>query len=85
MIAIAPIRYTPAGIPLLSIVIKHKAENTEAGFKRQVECEINAQLLGDLSQCDIQLGSTIKTAGFLASRGANSKQLVLHIQQIELI
>jgi primosomal replication protein N len=85
VMAIEPLRYTPAGLPLLSFVLQHASEVTEAGLKRKVECEINAVMIGDLANTAIQLGCQIKVAGFLAKRSAKSTQLVIHIQNIALI
>ena len=89
VIDLAPIRYTPAGIPLLSFVLQHASEQTEAGLKRKVECIVNAVAIGQLADVftkqNIQLGSAIKTKGFLAKRSAKSTQLVLHIEQLEKI
>lgn len=79
------LRHTPAGLPLLSFVINHLSENTEAGLRRKVECEVNAVLMGNLANTAIQEGSQINAAGFLAKRSAKSTQLVMHIQKIELI
>jgi primosomal replication protein N len=84
VISLEPIRYTPAGIPLLSFVLQHVSEQTEAGLKRKVECEVNAVALGDIAKQNIQLGSNIKAKGFLAKRSAKSTQLVLHIQQLHI-
>ena len=70
VISLEPIRYTPAGIPLLSFVLQHASEQTEAGLKRKVECEVNAVALGDLAKQNIQLGSSVKAKGFLAKRSA---------------
>lgn len=83
--AIDALRYTPAGLPLLSVVIQHVSENIEAGLKRKVECEVQAVLLGELAHTQIPLNSAIKAAGFLAKRSAKSTQLVMHIQKIALI
>ena len=83
--AIEPLRYTPAGLPLLSFVLHHVSEVSEAGLKRKVECEVNAVILGELANTALQLGSQIKAAGFLAKRSAKSTQLVMHIQNIALI
>jgi len=83
--SLEPIRYTPAGIPLLSFVLQHVSEQTEAGLKRKVECEVNAVALGDIAKQSIQLGSSVKAKGFLAKRSAKSTQLVLHIEKLELI
>lgn len=82
---IEELRYTPAGLPLLSFVINHASEVTEAGLKRKVECELKAVALGDLAASNIQLGTQLKVLGFLAKRSAKSTQLVLHIKNIELI
>jgi primosomal replication protein N len=82
---IEALRYTPAGLPLLSFVISHVSEVTEAGLKRKVECELNAVALGDLATSNVQLGTQLKALGFLAKRSAKSTQLVLHIKNIELI
>jgi primosomal replication protein N len=83
--AIEALRHTPAGLPLLSFVIHHVSENIEAGLKRKVECEINAVIIGDLAKANIQLGSQVKVAGFIAKRSVKSSQLVMHIQKLALI
>jgi primosomal replication protein N len=85
VLAIEPIRYTPAGIPLLSFVLQHASEQIEAGLKRKVECEVNAVALGDIAKQNIQLGSNVKAKGFLAKRSAKSTQLVMHIVKLEVI
>ncbi len=84
VVGLQPIRYTPAGIPLLSFVLQHASEQTEAGLIRKVECEVNAVALGDLAKLNIQIGDNIKAKGFLAKRSAKSTQLVLHIQQLHI-
>jgi primosomal replication protein N len=85
IVHIEPLRYTPAGIPLLSVSLRHVSEQFEAGMKRKVECEVNAVALGDLALTALQLGSHIQATGFLAKRSLKSTQLVMHINQIELI
>jgi primosomal replication protein N len=85
VISLEPIRYTPAGIPLLNFVLQHASEQTEAGLKRKVECEVNAVAIGEIAKQNIQLGSNIKAKGFLAKRSAKSTQLVLHILAIQNI
>jgi primosomal replication protein N len=89
VLAIEPIRYTPAGIALLSFVLQHASEQMEAGFKRKIECEVNAVALGDLADIfkkqNIQIGDNIKAKGFLAKRSAKSTQLVMHIVKLELV
>jgi primosomal replication protein N len=84
VISLEPIRYTPAGIPLLSFVLQHASEQIEAGLKRKVECEVSAVALGEIAKQNIQLGSSVKAKGFLAKRSAKSTQLVLHIDKLEI-
>lgn len=85
VVQIEPLRYTPAGIPLLSVVLRHVSEQIEAGMKRKVECEVNAVALGDLALKSLKLGSNILAIGFLARRSLKSTQLVMHINHIEYV
>ena len=82
VVQIEPLRYTPAGIPLLSVVLRHGSEQIEAGMKRKVECEVNAVVLGDLALKSLEIGSHIQASGFLAKRSLKSTQLVMHINHI---
>ena len=83
VVQIEPLRYTPAGIPLLSVVLRHVSEQIEAGMKRKVECEVNAVALGDIALKGLKPGTHIKAVGFLAKRSLKSTQLVMHIHHIE--
>ena len=78
-----PLRYTPAGMPLLSVVLRHVSEQVEAGMKRKVECEVNAVVLGNLALTSLKLGAQIIAQGFLAKRSLKSTQLVMHINDIK--
>ena len=84
VIGLEAIRYTPAGIPLLSFVLQHASEQTEAGLKRKVECEVNAVAIGEFAKTNVHIGDNIKAKGFLAKRSAKSTQLVLHIEQLHI-
>ena len=87
VLAIEPLRYTPAGLPLLSFVLQHASEKIEAGLKRKVECDMNAVAIGDIAKQQssaFQVGSLIKVKGFLAKRSAKSNQLVLHVEQLQI-
>ena len=83
MVQIEPLRYTPAGIPLLSVILRHASEQIEAGMKRKVECEVNAVILGDLALKGLKTGAQIIAQGFLARRSLKSTQLVMHINDIK--
>jgi primosomal replication protein N len=87
VVRIEPLRYTPAGIPLLSVVLRHVSEQVEADMKRKVECEVNAVVLGDQllespALKGLKVGSHIQASGFLAKRSLKSTQLVMHINNI---
>ena len=81
VVQIETLRYTPAGIPLLSFVLRHLSEQIEAGMQRRVECEINAMLMGELAEKSqhIKVGTHLNVAGFITKRSLKSTQLVLHI------
>jgi len=87
VVQIEILRYTPAGIPLLSFVLRHLSEQLEAGMQRRVECEVNAMLMGELAEKSqgIKVGTLLKVAGFIARRSLKSTQLVLHITTLDII
>ena len=91
MAAIEPLRYTPAGIPVLSVVLRHLSEQLEAGMQRRVECDLNAVVMGGLAEKaaetsqGIKIGSSVKASGFIARRSLKSTQLVLHITTLDII
>lgn len=84
---VAELRYTPAGIPLLAFTLKHASQQSEAGLKRQVECEVPAVAMARLAEQarGLRCGDQVSTAGFLARKSLNSRQLVLHIDELEII
>ena len=81
------LRYTPAGIPLLSFVVRHVSEQIEAGMQRKVECEVFVKALGAIAETakHLKIGQQVTLTGFLAKRSAKSTQLVMHLQHIERI
>lgn len=83
---IADLRHTPAGLPLLSVVLQHRSQQVEAGMKRKVDCDVNAVLLGDIASSQlVEIGAKLKVSGFLAKRSLKSTQLVMHINHIAQI
>lgn len=85
--AIEPLRYTPAGIPLLSFKLSHKSRQTEAGLKRQVECEMGGVAMADvaLTMSRLKPGQTVKVSGFLNRKNRMSTQLILHVTEARAI
>ncbi|CAM3733424.1 primosomal replication protein N [Bordetella sputigena] len=79
-----PLRHTPAGIPVLEMLLEHASEVIEAGHPRRVELTIQAVALGDLALmlADIQLGASLQVQGFLAPVRQGAVKLKLHLQRV---
>lgn len=77
---IEPLRHTPAGIPLLQFRLLHRSQQVEAGFRRQVECELSAVAMGEVAirAAALKVGQTVRVRGFLNRKSRMSKQIVLH-------
>lgn len=75
------LRYTPAGIPIVSAKLLHSSNQVEAGMERLVEFEISAVAFGEIAGrfSQTELGVTHQFTGFLARKSRNSKSLVFHI------
>ncbi|GAB3553350.1 primosomal replication protein N [Noviherbaspirillum agri] len=79
------LRYTPAGIPIVSAKLHHASDLVEAGIPRQVEFEVAAIVAGELSGRfnQVELGAKLLLTGFLARKNRNSKTLVFHVTDFE--
>jgi len=82
---IEPLRHTPAGIPLLHFKLQHRSQQNEAGFKRQVECEMGAVAMGEVAVrlARLKAGQTVTVRGFLNRRNRMSRQVILHATEAE--
>jgi primosomal replication protein N len=78
-----PIRHTPAGIPVLEMLLGHVSEVVEGGHPRRVELTISAVVVGDLALmlADLQLGTSLQVQGFLAPVRQGAVKLKLHVQR----
>jgi len=83
----ADLRYTPAGIPVLEMWLRHQSRQPQAGIERDVTCEIQAVLIGDAAPRWVGklTGQCIAVSGFIAQRSLRNPRLVLHIEHVELI
>lgn len=81
------LRYSPAGVPILTATLQHESAQHEAGAQRKVEMELAAVFAGRLAELADRcaLGGLLQVAGFLAPRRRSSKQLVLHVTEFEFI
>jgi len=75
------LRYTPAGVPIVSAVLMHSSQQEEAGIGRTVEFEVPAFAAGEISGrfASAELGASYRFNGFMARKNRNSKALVFHI------
>lgn len=85
--AVEPLRHTPAGLPVVEFILSHASEQTEAGQKRQTGFEMAAKATGELAAliAGMQQGSGIEVQGFLNRKHRMSRQIVLHVTNMELI
>ena len=88
IVELAPLRHTPAGLPLLALKLLHQSTQHEAGMARRVECEVSALAIGEaatrMTTQKIKAGDKVNASGFLNRKNRMSAQLILHIDQIEL-
>jgi len=87
VVALDQLRYTPAGIPVVTITFRHTSIQNEAGMKRQAECEIQAVAMDELAKKaeKLSIGEQIKVTGFLAKKSLKNDRLMLHINELETI
>lgn len=82
---LSPLRYTPAGIPALNVVLEHESEILEAGMNRKVKLTVRAVAFGMLAEQTVKLalGNPFRFTGFLVN-ARTSKGVVFHIQALHL-
>ena len=81
-----PLRYTPAAIPVIDVLLEHQSLQTESGQQRQVALQLKAVGFGAMAEslARLPLGVVLQAQGFLAHT-RNGKGIVLHIQEFKLI
>ncbi len=78
-------RFTPAGVPVLECRLQHVSSQIEAGIARQIELEIEAVGIGEITDRIAALvpGTVATFQGFLARKRKTGKTLVYHLTHIE--
>lgn len=81
---VKPVRYTPAGVPVLEILLQHQSQVTEAGTQRLIDMTLPGIALGDIAimLSDTPLGASLTINGFLAPAKKGASKLVLHFQTV---
>ena len=79
-----PLRYTPAGLPAIDLLLDHESQAMQAGQQRQVRMQLKAVAFGTAAETLARqaVGAQLRFSGFLAApRGG--KHPVLHIQEFQ--
>lgn len=84
---LSPMRYTPAGVPVLEFLLAHESEVIEASQPRRIAMNIMVVVMGDLAQMasKMSLGCVVRLQGFLAPVRRDSQKYRLHAQHIQQI
>ncbi len=77
------LRYTPAGLPALDLVLTHESDVTEAQLPRKVKLDIKAVALGPiaLQLSKVATGIPLGFAGFLGAP-RSGRGVLLHITEL---
>ena len=86
MAAREPLRYSPAGVPIVALQLLHESRQTEGGAPRQAALEIEVVGIGEVAtRLDAILpGQRITATGFLVKRSRRSRRVVLHVNEFEI-
>lgn len=78
------VRYTPAGVPIVTFKLAHTSTQMEASFSRQVVCDVEALSAGESAQrvTQLALDKMYHFTGFIAHKGRNSKRLIFHVTAV---
>jgi primosomal replication protein N len=81
------LRYTPAGVAVLAFSVAHESRQNEAGADRDVKLEMGCVAVDAEAKAiaAAPLGIGLRLAGFLAPKGKHSRQVVLHVNEIEFL
>lgn len=81
MVQVQSLRYTPAGIPAVNLVLEHESTVTELDTPRTVKLQVKAMAFGALAETlsRQRLEVAGRFQGFMVN-ARNGKGLVFHIQ-----
>lgn len=80
----AALRFTPAGLPALDLVLAHESEVVHEGQVRKVSMQLKALVVGSTvaAVAPLPLGAAVSCAGFLAP-ARNGRGLLFHITEVQ--
>ena len=78
------LRYTPAGLPALDLLLEHESELSQEQGVRKVKLSLRAQAIGTMAEQlqKLPLGTDLRFKGFLANI-RQGQRVVLHIQEFQ--
>jgi primosomal replication protein N len=81
VVQVQPLRYTPAGLPVVNLVLLHESTITEMDTPRLVKLELKAVAFGAQAEILARQGldADCEFHGFMTN-ARNGKGLVFHIQ-----
>lgn len=80
IVNLEPLRYSPAGIPIARATLKHQSR--QSGQLMQCELTVAAQGENAKRLAGLQAGSRVKATGSITRAGANSRNLLMWIEQL---
>jgi primosomal replication protein N len=84
LIQLSVLRYTPAGVAVMTLEIDHTSQVMQAGSSRAIAFTLEATALDDaaLAVSQLQLGQSYSFKGFWAPAHYRTKRLGFHILQV---
>lgn len=83
LLKVDTLRYTPAGVAVLDVVLQHDSWQEENGLKCQVKFELPAKIIGQNAIAwQYRQGEMVQVSGFLAQRSLKMVRPLLRIQHI---
>lgn len=83
MIERGGLRYTPAGVEVLDLRVKHASTQVLASHAQQIELELQCVAFADLAQSlqHVQAGQALHLVGYLMPNRRGSRTLKLNITE----
>jgi len=80
------LRFTPAGIAVLSFTVDHNSTQNEAGQPRAVTLSLDCVAIGEQAKSldHVATGRELELNGFLSNRSSKSRWVVFHVTGFEL-
>lgn len=87
MIQADVLRHTPAGVPSISLTLRHQSQQEEAGKQAAVQFETIALAYGVVAMeiAAIEPGQHVSIKGFINRKNRFSEMPVMHITDFKLL